>query len=110
MAHVRIERLRTGDGKHHRAHRHERHPALIDEEGQRIRRRQALEDRRPFGDQARPGERQRPEPQQHHRAEQGADPLGAPALRGEQRRERADGERHDDVAQAGVDDLETLHR
>ncbi len=94
VAHVRVQRLGTGDRQHDRAHRDERQVhGWSTTNDDRVRRRAGAR-RMPGGRRcaAGPSTADHHEPQQHHRPEQPAHPVRAQALRQEQH----DQDRHAD--------------
>ena len=92
VPHVRIQRLASGDGEHHRAEHQESLGAVLDEEGRGIRWRERAQHRRVLRDLSRPQEADGEKPQHHHRSEPPAEGAGAAALD----REEADQDHHRD--------------
>ena len=109
MPHVGVERLGTGDGEHHIAHRHQRHRLVGVEEGnavQRIERQQHMR----IGDEVVDAQRsERAEPEQHDRAKEGADRRRAAFLHEEQAEEDQQRDRNDIAVQLRRDDFQALH-
>ena len=75
-------------------------PGCVDDEGDRVGRREPLQHAGLRHDPADPGGGQRAEPEQHDRPEQRAHLAGAEALHGEQGGEDHRRDRHDEVARA----------
>lgn len=87
VAQVGVERLGAGDREDHRAQGDERARRVRRGEGDRVARRQRREDTR-SGDDARQAEnRERSEPEDHHRSEDRAEPRGTPGLQPEKRQQ-----------------------
>jgi hypothetical protein len=80
MSHVRVQRLGSGDGQHHRGQREERGREVADQEAEGVGGGQRLEDRGMGGDTTYPDHADRGEPDAYHRPEQAAHRAGAQSL------------------------------
>ena len=110
VPHVRVQRLGAGDREHDRGQREERDREVVEEEVQRVGRRQRLEDLGVVGDPAHAARGDGQKPDDHHRAEQPPDGRRADALEQEQHDDDRRGDRDDQVLQRRLGDLEALDR
>ena len=110
MAHVCIQRFGAGDRQNHGGQGEERGVEVTGHEVQRVGRRQRPQDLRVLDDSARTADSDDDEPRDHHRAEEAADRRGPVPLHEEQPGDDDRGDRHDEFAQLGVDDLEPFDR
>ena len=111
MAEIGVERLRAGDGQEHRAERDEADHA--DGRSGSRRHRVGLKARstsRVLDDMPQPGDRQRDEPDQRDRAEEGGDARRAARLHREQRDQDHDRDRHNVGLEGRRHDLQALDR
>ncbi len=83
---------------------------MPDQEVQRVGRREGLQDLRMVGDARHPARADGHEPGDHHRPEHPAHGRGASALHQEQRHDDHRGDRHHEVLQRRLDDLDPLDR
>ena len=95
VAHVGVERLGAGDRQHDRPQRHEGLPAGVPEQPERVGRVQRREHARVLDDLRQAEDAEGGEPDQHHRAEEGAHGRRPAALDHEQAEEHERRERHD---------------
>jgi hypothetical protein len=110
MTEIGVERLRAGNGEKDGAERDQADHAVPADEMQRVPRIERGEHRRVGGDQAKSRDRDRDEPDQRHRSEQGRDLGGAVRLHGEQRDQDDRRQRHDVGLECGCCDLQAFDR
>jgi hypothetical protein len=109
VPHVRIKRLGTGDGQHHRAQREKCAQPVTQEEAERIERVQRVkDDHRVGGDVHDPQHRDDPKVGEHDRAEEDTDASCAMRLDREQPDEDEHGDRHDERRKMWRDRLQSL--
>jgi hypothetical protein len=99
VSHVRVQRLGSGDGEHHRGQREERGREMPGQEAEGVGRGQRLEDRRVGRDAAHPDDADRGEPDAHDRPEQAAHGTGAQSLQKKQDDDDRRRDRHDQAGQ-----------
>ncbi len=92
MAHVGVERLRTGDAEHDGPQGDEGDTRSADHEIEGVERVDRLQDGGVLRDLIGPERRQHPEPDQHDRAEQATDASGAVMLGPEQDHQHGEGD------------------
>jgi hypothetical protein len=110
VAHVGVERLGPGHGKHDRAERHESRPAGVPEQAQSVARVECGEHGRVLHDLNEAEQAESREPGQHHRAEQCPDAGRAAALDQEQAKQHERRDRDDVGRERGRGGLEALDR
>ena len=110
MAEIGIKRFTAGHDKKHRAERDQANCAMLNKEFNSIERIDCSEHRRIITDVQPAGDRNRNEPDHHHRAEHGRHFCSAAALRGEQRDQNDDRERHNKFAEGRAGELESFNR
>ena len=110
MAEIGIERLAAGDGQEHRAERDQADVAVGCDKAHRIGRIEGGEHREIVAQMHGAHHRDRDEPHQHHRTEEGRNLGGAAALHGKQHEQDDDGERQHVVLQRRRREFKPLHR
>ena len=108
MSHVRVQRLSAGDDEEHGAKHREPGQAVVAKEAVGMPRIESPQHRRRPHDPHDPQRCNRHKPQDHDRAEQPADPVGAVLLNHEEPDENHDGDRHDIRLEQRRHDFETL--
>ena len=108
MAHVGVERFGAGHGEHDRAQHQEPGESVIEQEANAVPRVQRAQDGWLAADLEDPERRDRPEPHEHDRAEDAAQPRGAVLLEEEQQEEDEQGGRKHVRFERRGRDLETL--
>ena len=110
VAHVGVERLGAGDGEDDRAEGDEGDAEVVAEELDAVLGGERLDDARVVEDAGEAGDGDDREPDDHHRAEDAADLVGAEALGAEEEDEDRDRQRDDDRLQARHRDLHPFDR
>ena len=110
MSEIGIERLGAGDGEEHRAERIQADHAVLQQEIDAVERIERPQHAGIAGDPDEPGQRDRHEPDQHDRAEQGRDFGGAARLHREQHEQDDDRQRHDIFVERRRRDIDAFDR
>ncbi|MNH12578.1 hypothetical protein D3C79_721240 [compost metagenome] len=110
VTHVGIQRLGTGQRQHHRTEDGHAHARMHDEEAHRPDRVERLEHFRALRDAMNAQRSEHQEPDDHDRAEQGADLRRAVLLYQEQRHQHHQGDGHHPMIDAVEGQAHTLHR